>query len=148
MVVQHCDKEGIRFFGQDYLSFLYWFIPRAIWPSKPIIQRGEWVTTEVFGFNVGSSTGQTVAGDFYMNFGVSGVIIGFFVLGFFQRVFSTALKKINSIRYIPLIPFVIFALAQVQSDVGPHFAGTIRNMIFYAIVLIYMFPRLSKLDKV
>lgn len=141
MVMQYVDRTGIKFYGKDYLTLFTWYIPRAIWPSKPVPHKGEWVTVEIYGRPAGSSTGQTVPGDLYMNFGTMGVIAGYFLLGFFQRSISIGLLKIESLRFIPIIPFIIFALAQPQSDLGPYLAGTIKNVIFNLIVLSQMFPK-------
>jgi hypothetical protein len=144
MVINYVDQHHIRFYGESYWFLTYWFIPRAIWPDKPMVNRGLWVRTEVYGRSPTSSAPQTVPGDFYINFGLWGVVIGFFLFGFLQRAMTTGLLQINNLRFLPLIPFVIFYLAQPQSDVGPHFVTAIKYTLCYALILVVMFPRIGK----
>jgi oligosaccharide repeat unit polymerase len=69
-------------YGATYLKFIYQFIPRVIWPNKPID-----VTTmmsELFRpgqVAKGDSYGPTLFGEMYYNFGISGIVIGCFVVG-------------------------------------------------------------------
>jgi hypothetical protein len=63
---------------------LWALIPRAVWPGKPEIGGGGNVVSEFTGirFAEGSSFGTGQALEFYINFGVPGVLIGFLGLGF------------------------------------------------------------------
>jgi hypothetical protein len=76
----------------DTIPYLPWqelavapltFIPRIIWPSKPVyINLGSWLTVEVFGGQEGGgSSAVTMAGNAYMYGGWFVVIIGMLVLG-------------------------------------------------------------------
>ena len=60
------------------------FIPRAIWPDKPAVGGGGDLVTEFtgIGFAEGTSVGVGQVLEFYMNFGMWGVLAGFAVLGF------------------------------------------------------------------
>jgi hypothetical protein len=60
------------------------FIPRAIWPDKPAVGGGGDLVTEFTGihFAEGTSVGVGQVLEFYMNFGMWGVLAGFAVLGF------------------------------------------------------------------
>ena len=63
---------------------LWAFIPRAIWPDKPSVGGGGDLVTEFTGirFAQGTSVGVGQVLEFYMNFGMGGVLAGFAVLGF------------------------------------------------------------------
>jgi hypothetical protein len=59
-------------------------IPRAIWPDKPAVGgSGDLVEqfTEIE-FPEGTSVGTGQVLEFYMNFGMAGVLVGFAILGF------------------------------------------------------------------
>jgi hypothetical protein len=58
-------------------------IPRAIWPDKPVTAgSGDLVATYTgYHFDEGTSVGIGQVMEFYINFGQSGVIIGFLILG-------------------------------------------------------------------
>jgi hypothetical protein len=59
-------------------------IPRAIWPDKPAVGGGRNVVSEFTGifFEEGTSVGIGQVLEFYVNFGMPGVVAGFGFLGF------------------------------------------------------------------
>ena len=63
---------------------LWAFIPRVLWSSKPVVGGGRDVVSDFTGLTFGADTsvgaGQVL--EFYVNFGVPGVLIGFVLLGF------------------------------------------------------------------
>jgi hypothetical protein len=82
---------GVMRHRADTVKLLYgatlpvWaFIPRAIWPDKPAVGGGSDLVTEFTGisFAAGTSVGVGQVLEFYMNFGMWGVLTGFAVLGF------------------------------------------------------------------
>jgi len=58
-------------------------IPRALWPGKPAVGGGGYIVTHFTGteFAEGTSVGAGQVLEFYVNFGTTGVIVGFFVFG-------------------------------------------------------------------
>ncbi len=70
------------------------FVPRALWPDKPGISLGQWITTNYgSGAQVESSTGPSQLGEFYINFGYFGVIAGMLFLGFVMRLAHETLLR-------------------------------------------------------
>jgi hypothetical protein len=72
---------------------IYPFIPRFLWPSKPILNEGGRFTLalrESFGdpAKAGSSTAITYPGDLYLRFGLPGILFGMFVLGVVAQWFT------------------------------------------------------------
>ncbi len=63
---------------------LWAVIPRAIWPGKPPVGGGGDYVSQFTGlpFAEGTSVGVGQVMEFYMNFAMPGLIIGFFILGF------------------------------------------------------------------
>jgi hypothetical protein len=80
------DRDGLyRGATLEYLG--YAFIPRVLWPEKPIIAKGQW-----FAFEIGraqeldsglysNSINMTVPGELYLNFGWIGVMTGCLLVG-------------------------------------------------------------------
>ena len=60
------------------------FVPRALWPEKPEVGGGGSLVTEYTGipFQEGTSVGAGQVLEFYVNFGIFGVLAGFAGLGF------------------------------------------------------------------
>jgi hypothetical protein len=82
---------GVMWHRQDLNELWYggtvpiWaVIPRAIWPDKPAVGGSgdlvEQFTGIVFAEGTSVGTGQVL--EFYMNFGMAGVLVGFAILGF------------------------------------------------------------------
>jgi hypothetical protein len=80
--------RDLRFLnGQGILKELMeGFVPRFLWPSKPIAEYGAEMSVFVGGIGgAGSVTGVTQIGDLYRNFGVWGVIPGMILIGIALR---------------------------------------------------------------
>jgi hypothetical protein len=96
---------------------IYPFVPRFLWPSKPILDEGGWFTVALAGGSgnaatVGSSTAITYPGDLYLQFGLWGIPVGMFVLGVVAQWFTN----------------------RVSGPVGP------RELFVYAVVFLFGFP--------
>ena len=85
-VVRLTDENG--FYGGATLDYLtYVFIPRFLWADKPIIAKGQWFAAEIGQGSwlesglFSNSINMTIPGEFYLNFGWIGTILGCFVVG-------------------------------------------------------------------
>jgi hypothetical protein len=70
-------------------------IPRAIWPDKPSVGGSGDLVTEFTGitFQEGTSVGAGQVLEFYMNFGMAGVLVGFASFGFMLMRLDQALMR-------------------------------------------------------
>jgi hypothetical protein len=77
-------------------------IPRAIWPDKPDVGGGGDLVSEFTGitFAEGTSVGVGQVLEFYMNFGMPGVLAGFAGLGFFLIRLDQGVMRALAIRNI------------------------------------------------
>lgn len=70
-------------YGSGLLRFLYFPVPRAVWPDKPenlsriMTQRYDPMT-----YLSGGSAGSSMAGEFYLEFGWAGILPGALILGY------------------------------------------------------------------
>jgi len=96
-VVEVVKTDGY-YYGEtlNYLAFA--FIPRIIWPEKPLIQKGAWFAQKI-GRGYVDETGRarnainmTSSGELYLNFGMTGVLIGSLIFGFIISVFWSAVN--------------------------------------------------------
>jgi hypothetical protein len=62
-------------------------IPRALWPDKPVTAGSMGMVSDYTGmtFGEGTSVGMGQAMEFYVNFGLEGVVVGFLLLGVLVR---------------------------------------------------------------
>jgi hypothetical protein len=77
-------EDGGASFAYGATVPIWALIPRAVWPDKPEIGGGGDLVTEFTGirFAEGTSVGAGQVLEFYVNFGIPGVLIGFFGLGY------------------------------------------------------------------
>lgn len=83
-IVGEVARTGLQL-GETMRTLEYAFIPRIIWPQKPMVSRGAWFTTYI-GMaprpqEATSSTGMTAFGEWYWNFGILGEVAGMFLTG-------------------------------------------------------------------
>src|SRR5579863_588705 len=62
----------------------YPFVPRFIWPTKPILNRGQKLSI-LLGAGSGTSTTLTYTGDLYMDWGLPGLLVGMCALGLISQ---------------------------------------------------------------
>lgn len=82
--------------GKVTIPLLYAFIPRFLWPGKPIVELGAWYALEI-GVATISVTGRannsinmSIPGQLYLDFGYLGVILGCFFFGGIVAMFWNA----------------------------------------------------------
>lgn len=88
------------------------YIPRVIWPDKPVITIGKWVTEAYVpgGHLVESHVGTTWVGEFYLNWGVPAVLMGMLVLGAMLRGAHEVLMR--GVQTIPLVVAATIVISQ------------------------------------
>ena len=127
--------------GKYYFQFPFLvFIPRFIWPGKPLMQSGYEFWTQILEGNpdMKHSVGETYMGNLYWNFGLAGIIAGMFLTGILQRV---TYKRffINKPHLLFFVPFLFFGVAMPQSDVVSHYVGLVQQFIILLIISKFVF---------
>lgn len=81
--VEAVDERSVALqHGRTLWPALFWFVPRALWPTKPTLSIGAWYAQTVLGWEADGSEGAaTLPGEFYMNFGIPGVFLGMLLYG-------------------------------------------------------------------
>jgi len=131
------DTPGVSPFqnGRTLGLFFVSFIPRILWPNKPDINIGQWIT-DVYGSGPGitSSTAPTPIGEFYLNFGVSGIVFGLIFLGIVLRLAHETLSRRGATAPSILAQSVIVVIF------GLKFAGSVAGL--YGQVVFTLVPLL------
>ena len=95
-VVRLVDDSGYR--QGETLEYLAWvWIPRFVWPDKPMVAKGQWFAAEIGqGFYLASgmfsnTINMTIPGELYLNFGWLGIVVGCLLIGaLFRLVWQSA----------------------------------------------------------
>lgn len=133
VIINHTSENKTYLLGESFINFIYAPVPRILWPEKPNIKIGPYVAQEVLGFYNRSGAPPGGIGEFYLNFGWAGVVIGSIILGglmaLIQRhALSAANQPIGRIKYALYITCIILYLTT-------DFSGAILSTIRYTIAL-------------
>lgn len=132
-------------YGKPLLNF---FVslgpPRFLWENKPIITADGNAFGHVIGVlapsNMNTFVGATVVGDWYINFGIGGIIIGMFFMGLlFRIIYDYCIVRTN----VSSSGVLLYSIAWVQimrgfeDSIAPVYAGLVKVMILlFMIVLV------------
>jgi hypothetical protein len=115
---------GVIRHRQDWVELSYgatipiWaLVPRAIWPDKPAVGGSGELVAEFTGisFAEGTSVGVGQVLEFYMNFGTTGVVAGFAILGFIlMRLDQAITRALATVNMHALVQTALPGLALLQ----------------------------------
>ncbi|MCL5004512.1 MAG: hypothetical protein M1170_01030, partial [Patescibacteria group bacterium] len=134
-------------YGKSLLNF---FIslgpPRFIWTNKPVISGGS-----DFGHRSGllapevkSTVGVTMVGDWYMNFGLIGIILGMFFMGvLFRLIYEYFIKRAaTSLSGVMIYGILWFNIIKGMEDwIAPVYAGLVKIFVLLLIVHYFLIKR-------
>ncbi len=133
-VARIADEEGY-YYGTtlEYLS--YAFIPRLIWPEKPLITPGQWFAEKIghgsrlSDTSFSNSINMSVAGELYLNFGWMGAVGGLLLLALFYAVVWEA-TDFYGMRNNPT-GHALGVSILVQANGGSSAAAIVQLIFFY-----------------
>lgn len=113
------------------------FIPRAIWPSKPLVGEFGLTYTRIYLESpYRSSNGPTMFGDLYRNFGYIGIPLGMFIVGLYLKVLYGCLIQ-SGIKgtLTPLFYVFLFTAFNWEATYTPFILNGMRTL-FALIALV------------
>jgi oligosaccharide repeat unit polymerase len=128
----HVVPEEIDYmYGKGFLTPFLIFIPRAIWPSKPVAS-DQPINELVFGLDYKTNTGVTIVAEMYQNFGILAPL-GMFFIGKFVRGFNRYLRE-NSDNMVAWISWFMIIV-----DFATEWRGGFTSMTGSIIIRISFF---------
>jgi hypothetical protein len=85
---QRIEEGQVNYlYGRSVWEALISVIPRALWPDKPVFGGSPKIVSEMAGLELSTTTAWGVGNvmEFYINFGVGGLIAGFLLMGWALR---------------------------------------------------------------
>jgi len=112
------------------------YVPRVLWPGKPVITIGQWVTEAYVpsGHLLESNLGTTWVGEFYLNWGVTMVISGMLILGVMLRFAHEALMRVGAT--VPLIVAATIVISRSSLALQGGVVVAVNGPIFTMIPLV------------
>jgi len=116
--------------GWTILNVPLSFIPRILWPGKPNIAIGQWITDNYgAGPEIASNTGSSWIGEFYLNFGLPGVVVGMIVTGaYFRFMHEVFFKTVSTPAYVSMIVILWCTCTTIEMNLIAPFAGLNFNL--------------------
>ena len=143
-VVGAVDNGLVDFqWGGTLWPAFVWFVPRALWPSKPVMSIGGWYATTVLGWSSGGGEAAvTLPGDFYLNFGIVGVLAGMFLYGLGLRLaYEYLVVRIGPPTgiwaFLPI--FLVFGLA-IEKNLAA-IVGQAMQSLLSVLAIIWLLQR-------
>jgi hypothetical protein len=117
----------------------YPFVPRFLWPGKPIDSKGVRFAKMV-GPRAQTSTAPTVPGDLYvLNHGIPGVLVGMFLIGLAVQWLTNPVTRCPSKRNLFIYACVFFAATEWQLDFFGYWTGLIRTFAVAQILALMLY---------
>lgn len=113
------DGDVAWFDGRSFVEGIIAFVPRLIWPEKPLIAGSGTLVSDLTGLNLSqdSSFGIGNVLEFYANFGWRSLIVGFLGFGWiFGRLDLSAAVAERTGRYRVLFSRYLVAIALIQPN--------------------------------
>jgi len=139
-VLPQVPSEINFLYGRSFLGIMTYFIPRVIFPSKPL-PIGMLFTQTFYPITYSNGSGVTpsLLVDFYWNFGVLGIIIGMLCFGIFIRTFvkytENSKYQTGAVVILAIISSQIFGWLKSGSDTPTQ--ATLILIIPWVIILFY-----------
>lgn len=122
------SPDDPRFLNNILLSPAMAFVPRAVWPSKPLADSGRWYTQQVLGKQINSSTAMGPVSFLYMAGGVTAIVVFFLIIGMMQRALFVWFNPFASFGGAMIYLVVVGNLAFIDSAIDSLFVTMIREV--------------------
>jgi hypothetical protein len=138
-VARIAEDDGL-YYGETLGYMTYVFIPRIIWPDKPLVTPGQWfaqklgrgqVLASKNGFS--NSINMTLQGEMYLNFGWPGAIVGIVLLTY---LFSLFWSTTGFFEYHNNPIGLILGLALLRQTTQSSSAAAIVHLIFMYLAVL------------
>ncbi len=124
-------------YGKIYLRYLYHWIPRIVWPEKPIVKESMKDLVEAAPALTNGT--NTMLGTYYYNFGLIGMFLGSFITGICLGALEYWRKYRPNNDGVLLIYLVFFAYGRGVVMGGGIFAGLDSLMVFFILPILGAF---------
>jgi hypothetical protein len=135
-IIVRDTPDRVPFQGGWTIGYVFMaYIPRVLWPGKPLLSIGQWVTDHYGGGpGIRSQTGPTWVGELFFNFGWSGVVLGMFLLGMYFRVLNDSVYKAGA--PLPVVWTAVAAAYYVVPAINSSLTPPINVVPFYGGVIL------------
>jgi len=120
----------------------YPFIPRLIWPSKPVLDKGLRFSVAT-GSVATSSMAITYPGDLYALYGLPGILLGMLLLGVVCQALTNTITGRPDKRRLFVYAAMFLSVSRLETDAFSYLTSLIKTFVMLSMValVIYGLPR-------
>lgn len=143
-VPERVNLQMGRTFVNDF--FLSW-IPRFLWPEKPISNKGRWFTEAFWDVPPDDPVIKSIMniGDFYLNFHIIGVLFGMFFLGILYKIAHLYFIHYGGATVISVFIyiFVFLGFTRTGMDLATLFLDILQNLFLLFLVSLFLVMKMT-----
>ncbi len=135
--------EGEGYTGGSTMSYVLWgAIPRFFWEDKPVVNRGQWFTSNL-GFSLTAeaattSTGMTSPGELYWNFGWRGgagvmILMGYMISRMLWRLAAPD-PRAGLVEMLPYTHILMTFMVMQDAEAGSSLLMIVQVFLLYWVV--------------
>jgi hypothetical protein len=140
------DTPGVSPFqhGRTLALIPVAFVPRFLWPDKPVIPIGRWIseTYAPYGYLTESNLAATWIGEFYLNFGLLGIMGGMFVIGVVLRLLNDSLMRRRTTILMQVLAAILIATLMMGIQEAVVRSVTIPILLILPIFVVHYLMRI------
>jgi oligosaccharide repeat unit polymerase len=123
--------------GGTFEELLWFYVPRQWWPTKPVSFSYTFPGEFFPGVTEVASYTPSAVGELYLDFGVPGVLVGFYFLGVLLRASYEGLARNRSQLSIAVYAMVLFRLTNmVEGPIATHVEFLMANLLPTGVLIV------------
>jgi oligosaccharide repeat unit polymerase len=139
-IVRYVDATGYSF-GENFLGGVAFFVPRAIWTTKP--EHLGYLSSLHAGYNY-NNLSAPLFGEFYYMLGVIGVVVGGLFFGWLLKLIDKSIQLRMSMCSLGLsILFAAFLFITLRGAFGSVFPAVSVALFFYYLLCLLVRVKLN-----
>lgn len=124
----------------------YQFIPRFIWSSKPILNKGARFSVAL-GYGDHTSTAITYPGDLYATYGLPGILAGMFLLGVVGQLLTNLIAGTTNKRRLFVYAAIFLIFTDMELDAFDFWSTFIKMCVIFSTVAFFVYRTRQPLRK-
>jgi oligosaccharide repeat unit polymerase len=147
LVIDHTPEEPYTLGSELALVAVAW-VPRKVWPGKPIISVGKIFYKKFYPaiYHEGTSVAVTLPGEFYWAFGLAGVVMGMLIIGILWRfLFEYLVRPKHNLSNILVVTFVFSGFfVAIEQTLGSLLTTHLLTFVMIVIITFVIHGRAAK----
>jgi hypothetical protein len=135
------------YYGETFISIIFFFIPRFIFPGKPNMAEVHGLTVKFMGNDFGGVNPLGSLAESFINFNFIGIFFCSFLFYFFILILVKIINQLKSKYLIAIYPYLAFMFFAFDLNLSQRIVQISKALIFF-ILLRFLFQLFSRKKKI